>query len=132
MANLTRSAPYFPVPDVRQTSAYYEEVFGFEVEYIAGEPPGFAICSREGLAVMLRKVSAPDLIRPVESQGGTWDAFFWVEGVFALHKELVGRGANVVYGPLLQEAYSMQEFAVRDRDGHVLGFGEAVVRADAD
>src|SRR3979490_233866 len=119
MAKLVRSAPYFPVANVGETSAYYAEVLGFKVEYIAGDPPEFAICSRDNLAIMLRRVSAPDLIKPVERQGGTWDAFFWVEDLFGLHTELARRGANVVYGPLLEEAYGMQEFAVRDRDGHV-------------
>ena len=82
--------------------------------------------SRDGLSIMLRKVVKPDLICPNESQGGTWDAFFWVEDVLALHTELVKRGATVIYGPIVQEAYSMREFAVRDCDGHVLGFGEQI------
>jgi catechol 2,3-dioxygenase-like lactoylglutathione lyase family enzyme len=122
-ARLVRSAPYFPVPDVRATAEEYERVLGFRVEYAAGEPPLFAICSRDGLGIMLRRVDDPARIRPVEGQGGTWDAFFWVDRVEALHEELSGRGARVVYGPVLQE-YGMREFAVRDRDGHVLGFGE--------
>ena len=123
---LLRSAPYFPVADVAESATFYQRVFGFESEYLAGSPPQFAICSRDGLAVMLRKVTAPELIRPNETQGGTWDAFFWVDDADALHAELRSRGADVVYGPLLQEAYQMREFAVRDRDGHVLGFGQAV------
>jgi uncharacterized glyoxalase superfamily protein PhnB len=123
---LLRSAPYFPVADVEKSADYYEQVFGFEREYIAGTPPQFAICSRDSLAIMLRKVAAPERIRPNETQGGTWDAFFWVEDVVALHAELVASGAQVVYGPLVQESYSMREFAVRDRDGHVLGFGQAL------
>jgi uncharacterized glyoxalase superfamily protein PhnB len=123
---LLRSAPYFPVSDVAQSATYYEEVLGFRREYIAGSPPQFAICSRDGLAIMLRKVSAPDLIHPNESQGGTWDAFFWVEAAEALYAELLERGATVVYGPMIQDAYQMREFAVRDRDGHVLGFGESL------
>ena len=44
----------------------------------------------------------------------------------ALHQELADNGAAIVYGPLVQESYQMLEFAVRDRDGHVLGFGQAI------
>lgn len=128
MPHLLRSAPYFPVADVALSAAYYKDVLGFDVEYAAGDPPQFAICSRDDLAIMFRRVAAPELIRPNESQGGTWDAFFWVDDAIALHAELVERGAVVVYGPVFQESYDMQEFAVRDRDGHVLGFGQAVVR----
>ena len=126
MPRLLRCAPYFPVADVEQSAGYYERVFGFTREYVAGAPPQFAILSRDGLPIMLRLVSTPEKISPNEGQGGTWDAFFWVRDVWALHAELAGNGAEVVYGPLVQEAYQMEEFAVRDRDGYVLGFGQAL------
>jgi catechol 2,3-dioxygenase-like lactoylglutathione lyase family enzyme len=126
MTKLLRGAPYFPVADVEASAGFYERVFGFECEYLAGSPAQFAICSRDGHGIMLRRVSEPDRIRPAEAQGGTWDAFFWIDDAQALHDELERRGADVVYGPLLQEGYQMLEFAVRDRDGHVLGFGQAV------
>jgi catechol 2,3-dioxygenase-like lactoylglutathione lyase family enzyme len=123
MATLLRSAPYFPVGDVEKSAEFYERVLGFRREYVAGQPAQFAICSRDGLAIMLRRVEAADRITPSEAQGGTWDAFFWVDGVDALHAELAGRGVSLVYGPTDQPAYGMREFAVRDLDGHVLGFG---------
>jgi hypothetical protein len=103
---------------------HYERVLGFRREYTAGTPPQFAILSRDALPIMLRLVNRPEDIRPNEKQGGTWDAFFWVRDVRALHAELRASGADIVYGPIVQEAYQMEEFAVRDHDGHVLGFGE--------
>ncbi len=122
---LLRSAPYFPVAEVERSVAYYEQKLGFRCEYAAGAPRQFAICSRDGLAVMFRRVAAPELITPSEKQGGTWDAFFWVSDADALHAEMAAQGAEIVYGPLIQEAYGMKEFAVRDGDGHVLGFGQS-------
>lgn len=124
--SLLRSAPYFPVADVAATAAYYASTLGFATEYIAGAPPIFAICTRDGFSVMLRRVDRPMAIAPMESQGGSWDAFFWVRDAQALCGELRGAGATVVYGPVRQPAYNMLEFAVRDPDGHVLGFGQAV------
>ena len=106
--------------------AYYEQVLGFRCEYSAGTPLQFAICSRDGLAIMLRRVADPELIVPIEKQGGTWDAFLWVNDAEALLSEFKSKGADVVYGPLIQEAYRMNEFAIRDSDGHVLGFGQAL------
>ncbi len=123
---LLRSASYFPVADVARSLTHYETVLGFQREYAAGSPPQFAIVSRDGLGVMLRLVAKPELIRPSESQGGTWDMFFWVRDVDGLHRELADRGATVVYPPTIQTAYRMKEFAIRDCDGHVLGFGEEV------
>jgi hypothetical protein len=119
---LLRSAPYFPVSDVELAAGYYERVLGFRREYAAS--PEFAIVSRDGLAVMLRRVDQPERIRPNEAQGGTWDAFFWVRDVQALHAEMRMAGADVVYGPVVQESYGMEEFAVRDAHGYVLGFGQ--------
>jgi catechol 2,3-dioxygenase-like lactoylglutathione lyase family enzyme len=124
VSQLLRSAPYFPVADVERSAAHYERVLGFRREYTAGTPPQFAILSRDALPIMLRLVARPEDIRPNEEQGGTWDAFFWVRDVRALHAELRASGADIVYGPIVQEAYQMEEFAVRDLDGHVLGFGE--------
>ena len=105
---LLRSAPYFPVADVELSAAHYERVFGFHREYVGGAPPQFAILSRDGLSIMLRLVPTPERISPNEKQGGTWDAFFWVRDARALHAELQARGAEIVYGPIVQDAYQMR------------------------
>jgi hypothetical protein len=123
---LLRSAPYFPVADVEQAATHYERVLGFKREYVAGSPPQFAIMNRDGLAIMLRLVPDATRISPNERQGGTWDAFFWVRDVRALHAELAANGADIVYGPIIQDAYRMEEFAARDRNGYVLGFGQSL------
>ena len=123
---LVRSAPYFPVADVERAASHYERVLGFRREYAAGSPPEFAIVTRDGFSIMLRLVPNPERISPNERQGGTWDVFFWVRDIRALHAELTASGANVVYGPILQPAYRMEELAVRDADGYVLGFGQPV------
>jgi uncharacterized glyoxalase superfamily protein PhnB len=121
---LVRSAPYFPVADVAAAATHYETVLGFKREYVAGDPPQFAIMSRDGLPIMLRLTDTPEKIAPNERQGGTWDAFFWVSDVQALFDELKSKGADVVYGPIVQESYGMKEFAARDLEGYVLGFGQ--------
>jgi len=122
-AKLVRSAPYFIVPDVAGIGAYYRDVLGFPCEYSAGEPPEFALHSRDGFAVMFRRARESSLISPNERQGGTWDIFFWVDDIDALYAELSLKGAEVVYHPVVQP-YGVKEFAVRDPIGYVLGFGQ--------
>ena len=122
-ADIIRGAPYFPVGDVSTIGAYYRDVLGFQSEYSAGQPPEFAIYSRGGSAIMFRRVPDVTLIRTNESQGGTWDVFFWVSDVDALHREFTRAGAVFVYDPVVQP-YGMKEFAVRDPNGYVLGFGQ--------
>ena len=128
---LLRCAPYFPVADVSRSAEYYERVFGFRLEYSGGTPARFAIVSRDGWPLMFRSVADPARISPNERQGGTWDAFFWVRDVRALHAELRANGADVAYGPVLQDEYQMEEFAVRDLNGYVLGFGQPVEAEEA-
>lgn len=125
---LLKSAPYFPVADVEQAASHYERVLGFARGYAAGSPPQFVIVTRDGLEIMLRRVPDASRISPNERQGGTWDVFFWVRDVRALHAELVANGAEIVYGLTFQQEYDMDEFAVRDSSGYVLGFGQPVAR----
>jgi catechol 2,3-dioxygenase-like lactoylglutathione lyase family enzyme len=110
---------------VARASEYYRDVLGFEIELAPTSEVRFGIVTRGASTVMLRFVDGSRIV-PNEAQGGTWDAFFWVTGVRALHEELARRGATIVYGPTVQHAYHMEEFAVRDADGHVHGFGEPV------
>ena len=123
---LLRGAPYFPVTDLEASATHYEQVLGFHRDYVGGTPPEFVILSRDGLPIMLKLVARNTRLSPNEQQGGTWDVFFWVRDARALHAELKDKGAVVVYGPIVQQAYNMEEFAVRDRDGYVLGFGQAL------
>ncbi len=50
--------------------------------------------------------------------------FFWVDDADALCTELRSRGAEVVYGPVVQAEYDMKEFSMRAPEGYVLGFGQ--------
>jgi hypothetical protein len=45
--------------------------------------------------------------------------------VRTLLNELRSSGATLVYDLVYQDAYNMDEFAVRDLDGYILGFGQA-------
>jgi len=125
---LLRAATYFPVADLARQRDYYERVLGCRCEYVGGDPPIFAVMTRDALTLMFKLVSSPEAIRPNEEQGGTWDAFCWVRDVGALYAEFQSRGAEVVYEPTVQAAYGMIEMAVRDPEGYVLGFGETLAK----
>lgn len=105
---------------------YYETFLGFKSEYAAGNPLEFAILSRDEQGIMLRRVVDPTRIIPNERKGGTRDAFFWVNDAQILFDEFKSKGADVVYGPMIQESYHMKEFAIRDPNGYILGFGQPI------
>jgi hypothetical protein len=48
-----------------------------------------------------------------------------VSDVRALHNELRTSGATFAYDIVYQAAYEMDEFAIRDLNGYVLGFGQS-------
>ena len=128
---ILRSATYLPVHDVAASVREWESVLGFTAVYSAGSPPEFAILARDAVQVMLRRVDASHLIVPNEAQGGTWDLFCWVDDADAGCAEIRARGGSIVYGPVDQASYRMREFAVRESNGYVIGFGHSIAAASS-
>jgi uncharacterized glyoxalase superfamily protein PhnB len=123
LADILRAATYLPVPDVGAAGTYYRDTLGFVCEYEAGTPTEFAIYRRGRALVMFRRAQPGAKLVPNEKQGGTWDIFLWTNAVDALFAELARNGAAVVTPPTVMP-YGMKEFAVRDPNGYILGFGQ--------
>lgn len=121
---LVRSAAYLLVSNVDTALHYYRDRLGFKVDYAAGTPVEFAIVSRDGLPLMLKLGGPSSRIEPMAARGGTWDVYFWVTGVDALHQDVTARGAMFAQPLGDQPLHGTREFAVFDPDGHVLAFGE--------
>lgn len=124
-AQMRGVAPVLLVADVQKTAAYFRDALGFAVPRFWGDPPTFAIASRDGLEVMLNQVPAGDSFKPNADYDGRFDAYFWVHDADALHSEMSGKGADIVCPPDNQ-VYMMREFQVRDPDGHLLAFGHDI------
>lgn len=125
-----RAVPQFTVPDVVRTAQYYRDVLGFQIaSYWHGEqaslvtdpPPYFAIVWRDDVQVFFGR-GDPAQSTLATSDGG-YHAYFHIEGVDALAKELGARGATIVDGPE-DRTYKQRELVVRDCNGFVLAFGE--------
>lgn len=122
MSKIIASCPHFFVKDLRAAVDHYHEVFGFTKPSLWGDPPGFAMPSRDGFIVMLNQVD--DIEPRPNGLKDCWDAYFWCVGVDELFEDFRRRGATVAYEPADQELYGMREFAVRDLDGYLLAFAE--------
>lgn len=116
-------APYFIVKHLAASVEYYHTALGFSLPKLWGEPPVFAMPSREGFIIMLKQADPGMTIVPNGSQEECWDAYFWVAEADALFAEMKANGAAIEYAPCIQ-VYAMKEFAVRDLDGHILAFGQ--------
>src|SRR5262245_15955837 len=113
--------PKFLVRNVPESLAYYRDVLGFRVSNSVGEPAVFGIVERDGRGIHL-KLGEPRTRRTEEE---SWDAYFEVGGVDALHSEMQANSAHIVRPPQ-HLPYGMKEFDVADPDGYVLCFAEDV------
>ena len=122
-------APTFLVADVLKAADYYAEKLGFRSARLWGDPPVFAIPTREEMRVMLSQQDK-GRIHPNGAVEGAMDAYFWVRDADELHNEFQAAGADIVFAPRDETAYGMREFAVRDRDGYVLIFAHDISAKD--
>ncbi|MCZ6766837.1 MAG: VOC family protein, partial [bacterium] len=49
----SHSASVLPVDDLKETAAYYQEAFGFELSFMWGEPAHYAVLKRDGVGIHL-------------------------------------------------------------------------------
>lgn len=120
------SAPFLVVKDLRASVEYFHQKLGFTHPELWGDPPCFAMPSRDGFIVMLEQAPA-GTEPPRNSSGGrtgVWDTYIWVRNADTLFAEFGANGAIIEYEPCIREAYDMKEFAVRDLDGHIIAFGQ--------
>jgi predicted enzyme related to lactoylglutathione lyase len=109
--------PRLLVPDVDTTLRHYRDVCGFRITNRFGEPPLFGIVERDGHGLHIKRGEPRTRRSPDEA----WDAYFEVEGIDALHAELLAKGARVIRGPETTP-YGMKEFDIIDANGYVLCF----------
>lgn len=120
--HIRSSAPHLIVKDLQRSVEFFVEVLGFERPALWGEPPEFAMPQRDGFIVMLEL--ARDSASRAHGDVGSWDAYFWIDGVDDYADALRSHGAEIVEGPVDRPEYGMRELTVRDPDGHWLVFAE--------
>ena len=118
------TAPYFRVRDLMKSVDYYHRVLGFDQPKLWGDPPEFAMPSRDGFIFMLKQAEKDADLTASHEHTGYWDAYVWINDADSLFGEFTKNGAIVDYEPCIQAEYDMKEFAVRDLDGHVIAFGQ--------
>jgi len=118
-------APQFVVPDVVRAAEHYRDALGFTIADYFGDPPVFAIVSRDGVEIHLGKRDTGSIVtnRTVRRDG--LDANIWVENLDTLAHELQARGAKILEGPV-SRSYGMRELIVEDDEHYRLAFGESV------
>ena len=123
---LLYGAPIVPVKNVERSVSFYVETLSFEIVHWT-EDNSFAVVRRGPVHIQL--IACDD--QAVLAITGTNIAMYVeVEGVDALYERLKPRldllpGGGRVRAPFDQD-YGMREFHVKDPDGMLLFFGEAI------
>lgn len=117
-------APQFVVPDVVRTAEFYRDKLGFELLGYFLDPPVFAIVRRGAAEIHIGKSDKGEMqLNENVRHGLGTDAYIFVEGVEALHRELLESGVEIVESPI-KRIYDCVEITVRDCKGFQLVFGE--------
>lgn len=121
MPHLTQPRSVLAVRDLKASTRYYTEVLGFHLEPI--EAPGWSFLARETVRLMLGE--CPGEVPASETGNHSWFLHVMVEDVDALHREFVGKGADIVV-PIGNRSHGHREFVLQTLDGHRILFGEAL------
>jgi uncharacterized glyoxalase superfamily protein PhnB len=114
--------PVLPVSDVTRAARWFRDVLGFELDFIAGEPPSYARVKKGD-----RTFGDPVYIRLwqcARRDEARWRGEIVIHvghDIDGLHAAYVKRGVNVIE-PLVSQPWGLCEFAIREPDGHVLRF----------
>ncbi len=123
---ITGQAAVLLVRDLTTSLAWWTEKLGFGQPSLWGDPPGFAILSRDGARIMLGQAREGFAIgRSSDGRPGLCDAYFWVSDARSFYEDMKARGAVMEYDLELQE-YGVLEFGVRDPEGRVFSFGQVM------
>ncbi len=122
---LVGASPIVPVRRVAKSLGFYTEVLGFHLKE-RNPDLTFAYLARGQAGIILLDLGDAQALRATADY---LSAYFWVEGVGAFYREIEGQllrlGERRVR-PLFRKPDGREEFHVRDPDGFLLFFGEAM------
>jgi uncharacterized glyoxalase superfamily protein PhnB len=111
------AAAVLPVDNVVTTAEFYRDKFGFDLVYMRGDPPYYAIMRRAGVGIHFsEREDTRTKIQPIS-------VYIYVSDVDAVYEKCQSKGLEMFLPPEDQE-YGMREFEVSDLNGHFLVFGQ--------
>lgn len=122
---LRSATPIVPVRRVSRSIGFYTDVLGFRLADRNAEGT-FAFLTRGDASVMLLDLGDP---KSVMATAHYLSAYYWVEnvaGYYAAIRPQLDRLPASRVNPLFTKPDGRQEFHVRDPDGFLIFFGEAL------
>ena len=121
MAQIISSRYVLAVRDLALSTKYYMDVLGFRKDPI--DAAGWSFLRRDSVSVMLGECSKA--LPAGELGDHSYYAYWNVEGIDELYRELLSKGALVVFAPTNQP-WGLREFGMRTPDGHRIVCGQAM------
>jgi len=121
MSKIINSRFVLAVRNLEVSTNYYVGVLGFQKDPI--DAPGWSFQTRDCVRVMLGE--CPDAQPSGELGDHSYFAYWNVEGVDDLYRELVSRGALVTSAPA-DKPWGLREFGMRTPDGHRIVCGQLI------
>jgi catechol 2,3-dioxygenase-like lactoylglutathione lyase family enzyme len=128
-ARLCIAYPQLFVADVPRAAKFYEKTLGFSIAYLYGEPPFYALVTRDGIGLNLRCVVPPPVDSALREKKSLLGASIITNGVKALFLEFKERGADLAQ-TLTEQPWGATDFIVRDPDGNLLCFASPASEND--
>lgn len=119
--------PQLFVADVEASCGFFVRKLGFTIGFKYGQPAFYALVQRDSACLNLRYVDAPVLNR--EADRDLLSASIPAGNVRALYAEY--RSADVpMHQALKRQPWGVEDFIVRDPDGNLIHFAQAIAAAD--
>jgi predicted enzyme related to lactoylglutathione lyase len=119
------SAPQFVVKDVSKSIDFYSGILGFEIDYLSGSPPSYAVVFRDEVFIHLCHQSVLNYII------GPGCAFVSVSGVDEIWKNIQDNNIDII-SPISNKDFGsgvyFRVFTIYDLDKNVLRIGEKIQR----
>ena len=124
MVRFKKLATQFVVKDVVATAEYYQRVLGFELLGYFLDPPVYAMLARDGVEMHFGRADGRQAdVSSSQFRRVGFDAYIWVDDIYALYDELKENGAIIKDGPV-KRVYESTEIEVEDCNGFKLVFGD--------
>lgn len=116
---LKKAIPVLASLNIPETIAFYEEKLGFTKRFC---DEGYGIVSRDEILINFWKCE--DKIHPENTS-----CYINVENADALYEEMQQAGVVHPNGKLQDTPWGMREFAILDKDGNLIRFGQELKKS---
>lgn len=106
----------FHVADLQRSLNFYQDILGFRVDFMFGEPTFYVGLSLGPVSLHIGSNY------PVKNNTGHGHLYIVCDEVDLYYKSLVEKGVNVV-SPIGDQNYGKRDFNILDPDGNMIGFG---------